>query len=166
MRDPAWMGHAPDQLSWSWDSKKLYFKWNPEPVPGDMTFQYDLGKERLSKPSRVEQEPFAKDLSYAPDRKQAAFVADGDIYLLQVKTGATTRLTQTTEAESAISFDLTGANLFFKQGGNFYSLHLETWKFTQLSDFRSGQPAGLKAEVNTEQKSWLARQEAQLIKAI
>ncbi len=165
MRDPAWMGHEPSELSWSWDSKNLYFKWNPEPIPGDTIFQYDLAKELLSATADVQQKPLANDIIYAPDRKQGAFVSDGDIYLLQVKAGAITRLTQTTDAESSVSFDLLGEKLYFKRGGNYYSIHLPTGQFAQLSDFRPGHPIGIQEEVNTAQKAWLARQEAQLIKS-
>ena len=30
MRDPKWMGISPSNISWSIDSKKVYFNWNPE----------------------------------------------------------------------------------------------------------------------------------------
>ncbi|UCC44383.1 MAG: hypothetical protein JSU65_00175, partial [Candidatus Zixiibacteriota bacterium] len=30
MRDPKWIGESPDWISWSEDSKSIYFWWNPE----------------------------------------------------------------------------------------------------------------------------------------
>jgi hypothetical protein len=42
MRDPKWMGVAPSNLSWSEDSKQIYFQWNPENNPGDSLYAVSL----------------------------------------------------------------------------------------------------------------------------
>jgi len=38
MRDPVWMGIAPSNISWSNDSKKVYFDWNPEAAEHDSRY--------------------------------------------------------------------------------------------------------------------------------
>ena len=30
MRDPKWIGTSPSDVRWSWNSKMLFFNWNPE----------------------------------------------------------------------------------------------------------------------------------------
>ena len=42
MRDPKWIGVAPSNLNWSYDSKQLYFSWNPENNPGDSLYSITL----------------------------------------------------------------------------------------------------------------------------
>src|SRR5476651_2428596 len=39
MRDPLWMGTSPSNISWSDDSKKIYFNWNPENAPREALYQ-------------------------------------------------------------------------------------------------------------------------------
>lgn len=38
MRDPKWMGISPSNISWSNDSKKIYFDWNPEGADHDALY--------------------------------------------------------------------------------------------------------------------------------
>ena len=61
MRDPAWMGHSPDNPWWSLDGSRLYFDWNPENAPGDSLYfvpaqggaPHKVGRdERLALPPR------------------------------------------------------------------------------------------------------------------
>src|SRR5476649_2025581 len=50
MRDPKWMGTQPTNVSWSEDSKKITFTWNPENKGRDA--QYTITPEDL-KPTLV-----------------------------------------------------------------------------------------------------------------
>ncbi|RYY66425.1 MAG: S9 family peptidase, partial [Chitinophagaceae bacterium] len=43
MRDPKWIGTSPAGLSWSADSKYLFFNWNPAGAPADSL--YFISKE-------------------------------------------------------------------------------------------------------------------------
>ncbi|MEQ1588544.1 MAG: S9 family peptidase, partial [Cyclobacteriaceae bacterium] len=42
MRDPKWIGVAPSNLTWSEDSKQIYFSWNPENNAGDSLYAISL----------------------------------------------------------------------------------------------------------------------------
>src|SRR3954464_8699724 len=51
MRDPQWMGTSPSNISWSEDSKKIYFTWNAENKGRDALYEItptNLKPEKVS----------------------------------------------------------------------------------------------------------------------
>ncbi len=42
MQDPKWIGTSPSDIFWSYDSKSIYFKWNPEKNISDSFYNYSL----------------------------------------------------------------------------------------------------------------------------
>ena len=42
MRDPKWMGVSPSNISWSDDSKSVFFNWNPEKEEQDPTYKITI----------------------------------------------------------------------------------------------------------------------------
>jgi dipeptidyl aminopeptidase/acylaminoacyl peptidase len=139
MDGPDFYGTQPAEVRWSIDGRSLYFRWKKaaEKKEGLYVVSADGGsprrlsddEERLAPPfGGVEDEGHARKL----------FVEDGDIFLLDLKTGARRQLTQTTAAESAPGFTLNHDHVYFTRDNNLYLLSLSTGALTQLTDFRKG----------------------------
>ena len=51
MRNPKWMGVSPSDVSWSEDSKTIYFNWNPTHAAGDSLYAITLSNKVPAKVS-------------------------------------------------------------------------------------------------------------------
>ncbi|MFN5785250.1 MAG: hypothetical protein ACK457_04735, partial [Flavobacteriia bacterium] len=67
MKGNEFIGHQPENIRWSFDGKTIYFDWNPNNEPGNITYGY-LPFVKGSKPFKVD--PMTV-MEY--DRFQAAF---------------------------------------------------------------------------------------------
>jgi len=113
MRDPKWMGTQPTNVSWSEDSKKIYFTWNAENKGRDQ--QYYITPED-TKPVLVTPE---ERRNMAPivgnwNKKHTLRLIEknGDIYILDIKTKKETQLTSTVDRESNATFSADETKVF------------------------------------------------------
>src|SRR5258706_2558265 len=51
MSDPKWIGTSPSEILWSYDSKSIYFHWNPEKNTSVSSYNYQLSLNKISKAS-------------------------------------------------------------------------------------------------------------------
>ena len=49
MRDPKWIGTSPNTISWSPESKTLFFNWNPENYVSDSLYSITRSKSDTQK---------------------------------------------------------------------------------------------------------------------
>jgi Tol biopolymer transport system component len=136
MRDPQWMGTSPSNISWSEDSKKIYFTWNPENKGRDA--QYEITPTDL-KPVKVSIEEKQAMLpgNGAWNKKHTTklYEKNGDIWLYDAKTGKSTQLISTTERESNPAFSGDESKVLFVRAENLYSIKLNGGELTQLTNF-------------------------------
>jgi dipeptidyl aminopeptidase/acylaminoacyl peptidase len=156
MRDPKWMGVAPSNLSWSEDSKQIYFQWNPENNPGDSLYVVSLTnhapqkvnasiRRSLPNTSRVYNKTFTKKL----------YDKNGDLFLHDLVSNKTTQITNTLDRESGAAFSFDESKVLFTANGNLYSWQIQSGAFAQLTDFRKGTK---KPEAKSnEQEKWLKK---------
>ncbi|MDZ7648236.1 MAG: hypothetical protein U5K54_14240 [Cytophagales bacterium] len=156
MRDPKWIGVAPSNLTWSEDSKQIYFQWNPENNPGDSLYVVSLTnrtpqkvtasiRRSLPNASGVYNKAFTRKL----------FEKNGDLFLLDLVSNKTTQITNTLDRESSAAFSFDESKVLFTANGNLYSWQIQTGTFAQLTDFRKGSK---KPEAKlTEQEKWLKK---------
>jgi dipeptidyl aminopeptidase/acylaminoacyl peptidase len=165
MEGPDFFGTQPSEVRWSVDGKSLYFRWKKagEKKEGTYVVSVDSGtprrlsddEERLAPPTGgVENE----------DRTRKLFVDDGDIFLLDLKTGTRRQLTQTTAAESAPGFTLNADHVYFTRDNNLYLLSLSTGALTQLTDFRKG--AAPKDPKLTDSQKFIEQQQKDLFTSV
>ncbi|MBD2753365.1 S9 family peptidase [Spirosoma validum] len=160
MQDPdTWVGSSPSNPFWSDDSRTLYFNWNPaserttgakeKPAQSDslykVTFSTNARSKRLtaSKPIRVSPAerrvlPAAPGATYNRAYTQRLFERQGDLFLLDIKSGSIRQLTNTVETESELTFSGDEQQAIFRRGSNLFSIDLRTGELTQLTDFKSG----------------------------
>ena len=137
MRDPAWMGHSPDNLWWSLDSSCLYFDWNPENAPSDSLYVVSAQggtPKMVGRDERLALSP-RWGLVWNRDRSQVLFSRDGDLFLHTVRSGQTRRLTQTEANESNPLFSGDERSVLFRLEDNLFRLSLTGGELVQLTHF-------------------------------
>ncbi|GAB2591470.1 prolyl oligopeptidase family serine peptidase [Spirosoma areae] len=156
MQDPkVWVGTSPSNPFWSDDSQTLYFNWNPTSGATDKATSDSLYKVTFtstprspsriaSKPAKVSPAerralPTAPVAAYNRAYTQRLFERQGDLFLLEVKSGSTRQLTNTVETETDVAFSGDEQRVIFRRSGsNLFSIDLKTGLLTQLTDFRAG----------------------------
>src|SRR4051794_5185855 len=81
MQDPKWIGTSPSNIFWSYDSKSIYFKWDPEKNISDSSYSYSLSESKISK-SSFNKSKFAEDIQhgkYNQLKTEKVFVHENDI---------------------------------------------------------------------------------------
>lgn len=136
MRDPKWIGVAPSNFRWSDDSKKLYFNWNPDNTDRDELFSISPDNIKPAKVSIDEQRSFIPENGdWNKTRTTKLYGKNGDLFMLDLKTGKTRRLTNTTEREGNPSFNIDASKVIFTRAENLYSLNLNTGELVQITNF-------------------------------
>ncbi|MBE3134673.1 MAG: prolyl oligopeptidase family serine peptidase [Acidobacteria bacterium] len=165
----AFVGMAPAQVRWAPDGKALYFDWNPEradtaspyalAIPGGQPRKLTPEEVRLVPPPEARGSHSVSALDTSHDGSLVAFQRQGDIFLLQVRTGKVTRITNTEAAEQnpRVTHDL--ATVTFESGGNLFAHDVATGALTQVTNFRAGQAPG---RPPNEQEKYLQAQQLEL----
>ncbi|OUJ75105.1 S9 family peptidase [Hymenobacter crusticola] len=159
MRDPAqWLGTSPSNIAWSEDSKRIYFDWNPEKNRRDSLYVIAAGGGTPRKVSFREQRGLpTTNARYDQRYTRKVYERDGDIYLLDLKTGKTRRVTNTAERESAPDFALREQLISYLRAGNLFTWDPATGETVQRTDFRKGSKPG-DPLMNKEEKFLKAQQ--------
>jgi len=165
MRDPKWMGSFPSQHYWAEDGSAVYFMWNPEKADADSLYKISRRGESSTKvPPAVRQNLPARFGAYSRDYAKKVFERNGDIFLLDIKTGVTRQATNTAEAESDPVFSFSEKEVLFARERNLYGWNVATGTLTQRTDFRSGEkPKDEKENHKTDEQKYLAQEELRLV---
>ncbi|WP_312319959.1 S9 family peptidase [Stenotrophomonas sp.] len=141
MADPDWIGPPVDSAWWSWNSQQVEYtlkrNGSPvrdtfrQPVAGGAAVQVaDDQRGTLDVESRV----------YDSSRQRSAFVRNGDVFLRDLRSGALTQLTRSTEKSSNVGFARDGG-VIWRTGQNWFH-------WTAAAGVQ--QVASLKAEKNPD----------------
>ena len=157
MRDPKWIGTSPSDVRWSWNSKMLFFNWNPEGKISDSL--YYVGADNLSpqKATREQRQsiPFDRNVIFNKAGSSFIFSRSGDIFLIDAKTGKERRITKTVEVETNPVFINGDSRIAYSRNQNVYAFELATGFTEQLANFvRTTAPSDRK-EILTAQEKWL-----------
>ena len=107
MRDQKWMGTSPENIFLSEDGSKIYFTWNRTQAKEDSLFSYNTKDGRIHPLSIEEQKNIIPQFgSYNRNRTIKVFEKNGDIFLLELKTGKQQQITNTIERESNPRFSI------------------------------------------------------------
>ena len=159
MRDPKWIGTSPANVSWSHDSKYIYFNWNPEKAATDSLYYMSKENPVPQKTSYQQRQSIlrTRDITYNSNRSSYVYDKDGDIFMTDAKTGKERRITQTVDTESDPSFSFNDTKVVYTLNQNLYGWDIATGLTIQLSNFQRGNPPpkdSKKDNLNTQEK-WL-----------
>lgn len=139
MRNPKWAGVSPSDIFWSEDSKTIYFNWNPDKAAGDSLYAITLSNKIPAKVSPSIRKTLATDNgSYNRAYTKKVYEKYGDLFLLDIPSNKTIKITNTIDREFAPSFSQDESKVIFTSGSNLYSWNINTGSFSQLTDFRKG----------------------------
>ena len=172
MRGPELYGRPPENVRWSADNKWIYFTWvEPGKDWREQRAQYRVRAVPGARPERmsIQQVDTAGPQFARGERSHsgrfAAVEFNGDIFINDLTTGTTRRLTQTVAAERNPQFSARDDQVFFVRENNVYSIDLSTGSLRQLTDIRGGpEPAdSAKAE---GQRGRLEQQQRDLFESV
>jgi dipeptidyl aminopeptidase/acylaminoacyl peptidase len=148
MRDPKWIGTSPSNISWSQDSRNVLFNWNPKNNISDSIYSYSVNGGEPQQVGYLESQRINATANgvYNSSFTQMAYVFRGDIYLLDIKSNKTTRITQTEDFESGPRFILKDEWLVYTRSQNLYGWNTKTGATQQLTNItrtaETAAPAG------------------------
>ncbi|BFG71053.1 prolyl oligopeptidase family serine peptidase [Sediminibacterium sp. KACHI17] len=141
MRDPKWIGTSPSNIFWSADSKKIYFSWNPDKKMSDSTYVYTVGASGTPVRASLQEVQVAQAQNNAvfnEARTKMLYVLRGDLYLVEIASGKTIRITQTQEQEFAPRFILNDEWVVYNRNQNLFAWHTQNGSTLQLTNIIRG----------------------------
>jgi dipeptidyl aminopeptidase/acylaminoacyl peptidase len=160
MQDPKWIGTSPTNISWSEDSKNIYFNWNPEKNLGDSLYVHNLQNQKTEKLSSKQRENLSPAGTYSNDQTKKVFVKEGDLYVHFLRTNLIKRIMQTVDMESSPEFSLDDENIIFRKGQNFFAQNIYHGFVKQLTDFQAGSKSAEKKK--NDEELWLEKDQLEL----
>ncbi|NEM96708.1 prolyl oligopeptidase family serine peptidase [Pontibacter burrus] len=166
MRDPKWIGTSPSNVFWSEDSRNIYFSWNPDGNRKDSLYVVGTDGKTIKKVTAATRRSLPSQFgAYNKSKSRKVFEKNGDIYLLDIKSGKTTRVTNTVERESNPGFTFDEQEITFIRDNNLYAWTIANGQLAQLTDFRRGRkPAD--GEEKDPQRVWLRKQQLELLQIV
>ncbi len=172
MRGPELYGRQPTDVRWSADSKWIYFTWlEPGTDWRETPKQFRVRAVARSKPERVSVQQidstgsrFARS-ERSHNGRLTVVEFNGDLYINDLNTGTSRRLTQTVDAERSPQFSADDRHVFFVRSGNLYSIDLSSGFLRQLTDIRSG-PAPADSAKAQGQRGRLEQQQRELFESV
>ncbi len=162
MQDPKWIGTSPSNILWGYNSKTLYFKWNPDNNTSDSFYSYSLGENQISKSNFTEGQ-LAEDISngrYNNTKTEITFIHNNDVYLLNIASGKNIRITQTETAESDPLFANNDSDVVYTSNNNLFAWNIKTGITKQLTNFVNENPPAENADPS-QQAIWLKNEALQ-----
>ena len=154
MRGPEHYGREPQQVRWSPDGQWIYFQWLPPSSDWrDQPKPYRVRATIAAKPERVPDAemdriaPLVANGVMSPDRSKKLTEVRGELWLVDMKTSAVRRLTETVATEGGGRFSSDGQSVLFTRDGNAFSVELSTGAIKQLTDIRTPGDAAAAAPV-------------------
>ncbi|MEP6465208.1 MAG: S9 family peptidase [Parafilimonas sp.] len=144
MQDPKWIGTSPSEIFWSYDSKAINFKWNPNNNNSDSFYTYQTQNNKIEKLAYSDAE-FSKDISngiFNTAKNKIAFIHNDDVYVLTIASKNIIRITNTALQEFNPAF-LKNDNVVYQAHTDLYEWNSITGSTMQLTNIQSGKaPSG------------------------
>ncbi len=165
MQDPKWIGTSPSNVFWSFDSKNIYFDWNPNKQLADSAYRIAINGQSPEKAGYKNSRLQAAigDGIYSNDHSQLTYIYQGDVFWLDTRSGKTLRITQTEDQESSPRFIKNDEWIAYTRNQNLYAWHIKTGITRQLTNFTKTAEASGKTIHGNEQEQWLQKEQLQLM---
>ncbi|TPE44884.1 prolyl oligopeptidase family serine peptidase [Pontibacter mangrovi] len=165
MRDPKWIGTSPSNVFWSENGKKIYFYWNPNGNPQDSLYSVNADGKNLQKVRAQERRSLPSQRgAYNRAETKKVYEKNGDIFLLDIKSGKTQQVTNTVERESNPGFNQSERKVVYIKDSNLFAWDINSGQTAQLTDFRKGHKPAEEGE--DPQRDWLKAQQLALLQIV
>ncbi len=185
MQGDNFVGALPENISWSDDSRTVFFTWNPDADTLRSTYKIGVANP-APKPEKLtieEQKTMPGRGSYTRDFSKKVFAKNGDLFLLEFSADAPNRpkgmknpsvenrksslkqITNTLDYEGSPRFSADAKKVLFEKDRNLYAWDMTDptgagGTFTQLTDFRKG--ADRKDKKKSPETQWLETDQLEL----
>ncbi|MEV4883386.1 prolyl oligopeptidase family serine peptidase [Chitinophaga ginsengisegetis] len=170
MRDPKWIGTSPDNVFWGTDNQTVYFSWNPGKQLSDSLYYAGVKNNtpRITAAGERSLINAKAGGTWNTDKSLLAYSYEGDIYLLEIKSGKTTRITNTKAVEFNPVFSFGGKQVVFQQNRDLYGWDKASGLISQLTSFEAGSKPAEKDENKTgnAEEKFLKAQQLELLQVI
>jgi dipeptidyl aminopeptidase/acylaminoacyl peptidase len=167
MRDPAWIGHSPDNFYWGENNSQLFFNWNPENNPDDSLYAYVFNEDEIiSIPHEQEMRYPDRNGVYNKAKTEKLFTRNGNLYLSEIKTGKIEPLIESSQRISNAGFLSNEEEIFYVIDINIFSWDRETGKTLQLVEFSKEAEPKEKSAKKSDKEEWLNNQQLELISVL
>ncbi|MEO8096098.1 MAG: prolyl oligopeptidase family serine peptidase [Acidobacteriota bacterium] len=137
MQGPQFYGYAPQDVRWSGDNQRIYFRWKQTTDAQDKPFDTWMlprasgNARKLSEEEAKLAPPISAVLTR--DRKKATYTQDGDIFVYDYSIDKPTQLTKTADTEKDPHFTQDGQRVAFTRGSNLYVMPIAGSLIEQLT---------------------------------
>ncbi len=140
MQGPELVGTSPSRLRWSHDGKTLYFVWKQPDEEHEGLYRVSRGGGRPERVPEEEAERVEARLAavFTEDRAWGAYDHEGDLYLLEVRSGRERLLASFPGRLSSVQISRDGARVYFVRDDNLFQVEALGGAVTQLTDIRHG----------------------------
>ena len=162
MQNPdKWIGTSPSGIYWGETGETIYFNWNPEHDTLSSLYSYSIKTEKIEKVQVEEKRKLpAKYGNYNSVKTKKVYTRNGNIFILDIKTGQEKQLTDWLEYASSPKFVLGDLQISFTKDDNLFLIDPETRLIKQVTNFVSGEE---KPEHKSKgQAKWLEEQQKEL----
>src|SRR5436190_2754059 len=156
MQDPKWIGTSPQEIFWNYDSRSIYFKWNPDKNISDSSYSFSLQENKISK-TKYPDAKLAEDISngkYNAAKTKIVFIHNADVYLLNAAEKKILRITQTADEETNPGFLKNDNSIVYQLRHDLYTWNSITGNTEQLTHFENGNAPDENKKLLAQQK-WL-----------
>ncbi len=146
MRGPQFYGYVPQDLRWSGDGQRIYFRWKQATDPQDKPLDTWVLPRASGAPRKLSDD----EARVAPprltgsslrtttkDRTKSVYAQDGDLYLYDFSSDKATQLTKTADVEKDPHFTLDEHRVAFTRGGNLYVMSLSGGLMEEMTSIES-----------------------------
>lgn len=127
------IGTSPSRVSWSKDSKSIFFSWDPN--GSGETASYKISKDGgTAEEIEDTSEGWPSSYEFNKAKTKIVYVEGGDIYIKELKSGDISRLTATNDREASPSFHKDNV-ISFVVDDNLFTINTESGLITQLTNF-------------------------------
>ena len=161
MKGHDFVGYLPENINWSEDSKTIFFTWNPQKELVRNLYKVNIKGLDPVKVSSEEQKKLPSSAGdYSSDFSQKVYSSNGDIYILDIKSGGIRQVTNTLENEQNPVFTANMDKVIYRKDDNLYSWSLLDGSIKQLTNFSADRPE--QEEKKSAQEKWLNQEQLEL----
>lgn len=157
MRDPKWMGSSPSSPFWGMEDQQLYFSWNPDNMPADSAYSISITNRTPVKVDALKFRQVSSTGAYIFNSAGTVcvFSRDGDIFIKDLKSNKTRRITQTIDFESNPQFSFNETKVVYNRSQNLYAWDILSGETMQLTSIRAGAESRNSTPALNAQEQWL-----------
>jgi dipeptidyl aminopeptidase/acylaminoacyl peptidase len=167
MQGDKFTGISPERMQWSPSDDRLYFRWTQNVDSTPALYVTDAGNPVPRKLSLEETKELpAFNGSFNKDRSKMVYSKNGDLFILDIKSGKETQITSTLDVESNPVFNRDEDKIIYTCRNNLFSWNLANGIFQQISDLRQGSDKPERKPYSTEQDKFLYYSQLYLFKTL